>query len=168
MRPQQSRQHSLGQGPHTSYDTYYSNQAGTGLPFFAGAPTQSGYGLGSILGGLIRSAVPLLKPALKRAGKEVARSGLNVVQDVLQGQTVKRAAKRRLTQGAQRWVQGTPPLRAAAGVLFPSSSLPPPPPPKRQRQQARTKRAGIKRPGVTAKTAFSKRSRRQRKDIFNA
>lgn len=111
MKPRR-KVHSLNE--QSLYDKYYSNQAGSGLPFYSGTRVQSGYGLGSILGGLLRSAVPLLKPALKSVGKEVARSGVGVIKDVMQGQSLKQAAKRRLQEGAQRS------LRAATGVVLPS------------------------------------------------
>lgn len=112
MKQGRKNVHSLNE--QSVYDRYYVNQAGSGLPFYSGSRIQSGYGLGSILGGLLRSAVPLLKPALKTVGREVARSGVDVVKDVMQGQSLKQAAKRRLREGANRS------LRAATGVILPS------------------------------------------------
>ena len=43
------------------YDDYYQAQVGHGLPVFVGGHSMRGRGLGSLLGGLIRSAVPRLK-----------------------------------------------------------------------------------------------------------
>ena len=42
-----------------SYELYYRNQIGHGLPVFRGG--MRGHGLGSVLSGLLRSAVSLLK-----------------------------------------------------------------------------------------------------------
>lgn len=126
-------------GDQAAYDTYYMNQAGSGLPFYSGARVQSGYGLGSILGGLIRSAVPLLKPALKSVGREVAKSGFNVVKDVVGGESFKTAAKRRLQEGAERS------LRAATGVLLPSSSSGVPFKKKKRQKKSGSRGTGIKR-----------------------
>lgn len=103
------------------YERYYVSQVGSGLPYFAGARVQRGSGLGSIFGGLVRSAVPLLK----RVGKEVAKGGVGILGDVISGQSLKTAAKRRLQEGAQKA------LRAATGAVFP----PPPPPPKKRRKK---------------------------------
>ena len=44
-----------------NYNEYYARQAGGALPYFAGAQYQRGHGLGSLFGGLLRSAMPLIK-----------------------------------------------------------------------------------------------------------
>ena len=41
------------------YDNYYKNQVGHGLPVYVGG--MKGRGLGSVLSGLLRTEVPLLK-----------------------------------------------------------------------------------------------------------
>ena len=61
-----------------------------------------GRGLGSILGGLLRTAVPLLKRGGKALLKEGIRSGLGVAQDVLSGQNVKTSLKRQAKGAGQR------------------------------------------------------------------
>ena len=80
------------------YERYYMNQVGKGLPIFSGPALQKGYGLGGILGGLLRSAVPLLKQGAKAVGKQALRSGLGLAQDALSGQNVKASAKKRLRE----------------------------------------------------------------------
>ena len=70
------------------YRAYYSKQAqqhGSGLPAFHGARIQRGYGIGSFIKGLFRSAVPLVKQGAKTVGKTALTSGLNVVRYVLAG-----------------------------------------------------------------------------------
>ncbi len=61
------------------YVDYYRNQAGGGLPGYAGGAVMYGSGLGGLFRGLFRMAVPLLKrrfsiakPHLKSAAKHIA------------------------------------------------------------------------------------------------
>lgn len=84
------------------YDAYYSQQVGHGMPVFIGG--MRGRGLGSLLSGLFRTAVPLLKKGGKALLKEGVRSGLEVAQDVLAGKSVKAAVKRRAKGAGQRLV----------------------------------------------------------------
>ena len=56
---------------------------------FAGARYQRGHGLGSIFKGLFRSAIPLLKGP-------VLRAGVHMTSDVLRGKTMKQALKNRV------------------------------------------------------------------------
>ena len=47
-------------GSQHLYDNYYQlSQSGGNMPMFSGARTQRGYGIGSILGGLFCSDIPL-------------------------------------------------------------------------------------------------------------
>lgn len=67
------------------YLAYYDNQIGGGrhIPgVFVGAPYQRGHGIGSFLGGLFRSVLPLLRQGAKAIGKEALRTGLHVIEDV--------------------------------------------------------------------------------------
>ena len=54
-----------------------------------------GRGLGSLLSGLVRSAVPLLKSGGKALLKEGAKTGMQLAQYVLSGQNLKSASKQR-------------------------------------------------------------------------
>ena len=60
------------------YKNYYLNQAGHGIPVYRGAGLQRGHGLGSILGGLLRSAAPLMKSAAKTIGREALNFGVGL------------------------------------------------------------------------------------------
>ena len=51
------------------------HQTGHGMPVFSGARYQRGYGLGHVVKGLFRSAVPLLK----KAGSRALKSGMETV-----------------------------------------------------------------------------------------
>ncbi|KAJ8020741.1 hypothetical protein HOLleu_40415 [Holothuria leucospilota] len=54
------------------YEQYYLQQVGNGLPVFHGARVQKGHGLGNILGGLFRSAMPLFQRGLRRLEKKLS------------------------------------------------------------------------------------------------
>ncbi len=84
------------------YERYYRNQAGGGGNFFKGAPIQRGYGLGNILGGLFRAALPILKQGATTLGKQALRTGVNIASDALNGQHVQSAAKERLRQAGRQ------------------------------------------------------------------
>lgn len=100
-----------------SYDNYYTNQAGSGLPGFVGGAVQRGYGLGAILSGIARTAMPLLKSGMKSVGKDVLNVGQAVTKAALRGKDVKRVAKKGAKRSAQRWFTNLasalgPPLQA--------------------------------------------------------
>lgn len=65
------------------YAQYYNEQVGSGLAVFRGATTQRGHGIGSLLGGLVKGALPLLASGAKTFGKELLRTGVDVAGDVL-------------------------------------------------------------------------------------
>lgn len=56
---------------------------GTGLPVFRGDAHQQGYGLGSIISGLFRSALPVIAPMLKSGAKSLAKTALKTGRNVL-------------------------------------------------------------------------------------
>ena len=76
-----------------AYEDYYVRQVGEGLPVFVGARVQRGHGLGSLFGGLIRSAMPLIKRGALALGKGALETGLGVAGDVLSGQSIKSSRK---------------------------------------------------------------------------
>ena len=84
-----------------SYEDYYVRQVGDGLPVFTGGRVQRGHGLGSLFGGLIRSAVPLIKNGAMALGKRAFKTGLNVAGDVVAGHNLKDSAKRRVKEAGK-------------------------------------------------------------------
>jgi len=78
------------------YEDYYMQQSGTGLPVFQGSRGQRGHGLGSMLSGLFRSAVPMLKRGLATFGKHALKTGLEIAGDVAEGKSFKDSAKERI------------------------------------------------------------------------
>ena len=71
------------------FKDYYVDQIGHGMPVFSGAINQRGHGVGNILRGLLKVAVPLFKtigksalkksaPIIKEVGKRALKRGLDV------------------------------------------------------------------------------------------
>ena len=82
-----------------AYEDYYMQQSGNGMPFFQGARLQRGHGIGSFLSGLFRSAWPLIQTGAKALGKQALRTGLQIANDVADGDPIMEAAKRRVPEG---------------------------------------------------------------------
>ena len=89
-----------------NYNDYYTRQAGGALPYFVGARVQRGHGLGSLFGGLIRSAMPLIKRGAVALGKGALKTGMRIADDVMSGQNIKTAAKRRATDAGKDLIRG--------------------------------------------------------------
>ena len=132
--------------PNTGvYKTYYLEQAGRGNAF-AGPAIQRGYGLGGVLGGLMRAATPLLKQGMKAVGKQALSTGLGLLGDTIQGRNIKVAAKRRLKQAGQHLM---------TGAIQHFANKP-------------TRRKGIKRKAPPKRTISTKAKRARRApDIFD-
>lgn len=83
------------------YLHYYSHQAGSGMGvIYKGAPHQRGHGIGSFLGGLFRSVLPLLKNGAKVMGKEALNAGVGLLSDMLNVQPMNESVKSRLKTAA--------------------------------------------------------------------
>ena len=69
---------------------YYLAQAGGGFgQYYAGSSHQKGYGIGSWLGGLFRTVLPILRSGAVAVGREAARAGSHVLADVAVGDNFK-------------------------------------------------------------------------------
>ena len=109
------------------YEDYYQKQVGHGLPVFIGGTSLRGRGLGSLLSGLVRSAVPLLKSGGKVLLKEGAKTGMQLAQDVLSGQNLKSATKQRAQEAGKRL------FHQAVGRVLRGGAAAPPGEPARKR-----------------------------------
>ena len=78
------------------YEDYYLRQSGNGLPVFQGSRGQRGHGLGSMLSGLFRSTVPMIKRGLATFGKHALKTGLEIAGDVTEGKSFKDSARERI------------------------------------------------------------------------
>lgn len=65
------------------YVAYYQNQAGNGLPGYAGGGVMYGAGLGGLFRGLFRMAVPLLKRGFSIARPHLKSAAKNILSDVV-------------------------------------------------------------------------------------
>ena len=84
------------------YHTYYSTQAGNGIgTVYRGAPYQRGHGIGSFLGGLFKSIMPLIRGGLHTLGQEVFSTGHHVMHDMHQNVPVKEAMRTRLIEAGK-------------------------------------------------------------------
>ena len=87
---------------HKLYEEYYLNQAkdiGGNLRAFHGARFERGYGLGSVFKGLFRLGAPsTFNRKLKCLVKKLFKRHVQVAQDVLAGENVKTATKKRAKQ----------------------------------------------------------------------
>ena len=84
--------------PQSAYDQYYAAQSGTGLSsngFYKGVSYQKGKGIGSFLGGLFRSAIPLFRSGARAFGQEALRAGVGLVNDLAEDRNLREALKRR-------------------------------------------------------------------------
>ena len=120
------------------YEDYYRAQSGSGVPIFHGYRGQRGHGLGSILSGFFRSAMPILRRGLSFFGKEALRTGAKIATDVADGQSLGDSAKRRVSERINEVIPG---------LINQSGS-------GKQRRRIRSKRVTFKRQKKTKKDIF--------------
>ena len=147
------------------YEEYYLNQTGRGMAAFTGARYQRGHGLGNMLRSLTKFALPFLKKGAKAVGKQAMKTWMNIAQEVMLGQNIKKAAKRHLSQGLTELVtqrgrgrprRGPPGERVKRRKIATSS---------RKKPKRGYKRKATSNPRVISHSA--KRRRRSKKDIFD-
>ena len=83
-------------------EKYYINQSGSGLSVFQGYRNQRGHGIGSILSGFFRSALPMIKRGLSSFGRQALKTGLKIAGDVADGTSMREAAEARAREGIKR------------------------------------------------------------------
>ena len=82
------------------YEDYYAKQSGGAMPVFVGTKRQRGHGIGSMLSGLFRNVVlPFLKGNVGSLAGNVLKTGAQVLDDVVQGKSLKDTVKRRIPEG---------------------------------------------------------------------
>ena len=82
------------------YEDYYTRQSAGEVPVFYGALTQRGHGLGRIIGGLFRRALPFLSSG----AKILEQQAMNVASDMIDGKSFHDSAKSRLKEGMKTFV----------------------------------------------------------------
>ena len=134
-----------------NYDDYFTIQVGGALPYFTGARVQRGHGFVSLFSGLLRSVAPQINRGALALGKRALTTGAQIAGDVMTGQHIKKATKRRAT---------------AAGRALVSSLLATPPPPGKRIKRTAPPTKHIKRTAPRHRTSPTK-LRRQRPDVFS-
>ena len=86
------------------YEDYYTRQSGGEVPIFYGSRTQRGHGLGSILGRLLRRALPFLSSG----AKNLCQQAMNVSSDIIDGNSFQDSAKSPLKEGIKTFVSSNP------------------------------------------------------------
>ena len=119
------------------------NQVENGLPVFHGSRVQKGHGLGNLLSGLVRSAVPLFKIGARALGKKALKTGIQIADDVNAGKDDKESIKSRMQRSGQELVQRTVESIKPPGVLHGIGSASKPI--KQKRKNAHVHSANIKR-----------------------
>ena len=153
-----------------------SFQSGGSLPAFHGVRVQRGYGLGSLFGSLAHAVIPVFKQGAKPIGKAAVKTGFNIAKDVLSGQNIKTAAKKRaqetgahLVNKAVRSIQSRITPQTGAGIkrkgaqtTVTSSQI------KRARTspQIAPIKAKAKQNNTTAKNPANQRKVQGNRDIF--
>ena len=100
-------------GSRTLYEDYYTRQSGGEVPVFYGARTQRGHGLGSILGGLFRRALPFVSSGAKILGQQAT----NVISDMIDGKSFQDSAKSRLKEDIKTFITSNPVIpQSGSGV----------------------------------------------------
>ena len=97
------------------YEDYYMAQGGYVIPIFEGYHGQRGHGLGSILSGLFRSAVPLIRRGLAFFGKQALKTGAQIANDVAEGQSFHESTKKRVSERINEYVPGLIP-QSGSGI----------------------------------------------------
>ena len=162
--------------PYIHY--YLGQQDGRGMPVFKGSSWQrrygqTGYGLGGLFRSLGKIAKPMIKNGAKALGNIALTSGVNLLGDVLAGESVKQAARTRALEGAnaakmqaiqraQRYAQ-TGRGRSRSNRRSRSSRRS-----TKKRKASRTKRRAKKRKASASATRRkpTKRARTSPRDIF--
>ncbi|CAK1552208.1 unnamed protein product [Leptosia nina] len=81
------------------YQHYYSHQAGSGIGvIYKGVPYQRGHGIGSFLGGLFRTVLPLLSSGARVVGKEALNAGVGLLSDLVSSRPMEESIKTRLKE----------------------------------------------------------------------
>lgn len=103
------------------YHEYYINQAGSGAgAIYRGSVYQRGHGIGSFLGGIFRTIMPLLSRGAKTVGRELLKSGAGFLGDLAVNMPAKEAFQNRvadLSGSLKRKVESKINNMAGSGII---------------------------------------------------
>ena len=143
------------------YGGYVQSGKG-GFPVFRGSRMQRGYGIGSVLSGMLRAAVPFLRRGAQALGKQALRTGLDVGRDVLSGRKLKDSARQRTLQTVRNVVEKAGRRTTTRRQRRPAQKNRP------KTNNSQKKKQGIKRK-APSKSVISSRAKRAKRppDIFD-
>lgn len=127
------------------------------MPIFRGEQTQRGYGLGSVLTGLFKSATPLLKKGAASLGRTLLKTGVNVAKDALQGKNVKDSVVQHSKDVGKGLVRKL--VDETSSIAGPKV--------KRARKRVKKKAARGSSSSRSKKSGKRRRNQRPAKDIFS-
>jgi hypothetical protein len=86
---------------------YYLEQAGSGIgPIYSGPLYQSGHGIGSFLAKIFRTVSPYLRRSARRVGRELLRTGKDVLDDLGNDMNLKESLENRSREAFKRVISG--------------------------------------------------------------
>ncbi|KAL1256637.1 hypothetical protein QQF64_012182 [Cirrhinus molitorella] len=137
------------------YVAYYQNQAGNGLPGYAGGGVMYGSGLGGVFRKLFRMAMPLLKQGFRIAKPHLKSAAKNILSDVVTNTLTHSFNNNNTQDGSGLMVMSRKRMSRPPGVRRSGQT-------QKKRKRAPKKTSVIKRGRKTASkrvtTAKSKRS----------
>lgn len=150
-----------------SHEDYFNNQSGKGLNVFRGVRHMRGNGLfGSLLRGLGRAFVPLLKSGGKAILKEGLNTGARVMSDVASGHNFKTSLKRRGREVGERLYERA--VKKMRGGSFATPSPPGEPARRKKKKSIRTTKTVKKgKRKQSAKKGRGGRKKKVQRDIFS-
>ena len=88
---------------------YYLQQAQTGRgTVYSGPIYMTGHGIGSHLAKIFHTIFPFIQSGAKKIGKEILRTGANIIQDVTeQNMPIRQSFKTRSREAVQRVISGS-------------------------------------------------------------
>ena len=76
---------------------------GHSVPVYSGYASQYGYGLGNVLGGLMRAAIPIIKPVVASAGRHLLSRGVKKLSRKLNDiDSMKKTKKKKKKRGVAK------------------------------------------------------------------
>jgi hypothetical protein len=88
--------------PDRAWAQHYAMQSMQSGAGFVGMPYQRGAGLGSFFKGVFRALLPMAKSAGKTLGRQALSTGAQIASDMVSGDTIKVAVKRRGKQATKK------------------------------------------------------------------
>lgn len=153
-----------------SFNQYYLNQVGSGLPYYSGSTgLQRGHGLGGLIGSLFRTAMPLLKKGAAAVGRQALQTGVEIAEDVMGGKNVKSSARNRVRQaGRQLGSRAAKKIQTGRGGKKTKKKKKTNTKTKPATRRPTTRGRGIKRRGnyQNVRNTANKQGRRTYNDIF--